>query len=399
MPEVMTQKQQTKLKATALIGLIALAAMGMSQGAVSPGLARFAEVWPQYIANIALINTLPSLIAIPASLLSGWLADHGYLSYKQLALLGMVIATVGGLAPLALFGSFPMVLVCRACFGLGMGLFQPVASSVILLMVPGERARHYLSITSAASSMGGILFQTLGGFLCDVDARLSFAAYIVSGVATILVLLFLPNPPRAKALPKSGSEKEPIGHRIFGWAVMNLLFSGCFFILTNELSMVVIGNGLGTAADAAVGLSLFTFGAFLGSLASSRVFRVLRAYTLALACFVPAVGYIILILSGSMPVIYVGTLIFGFGFGCWNPTLQAFAGRSVPVNATSTALSLTMCFAGIGNFFSAYFVNFCARFFPAWDRFGFALGAVIFFLMTVAMVVYCLKFHRKPKAE
>lgn len=396
MPAAETKQQQTQLKLTALIGLIALAAMGMSQGAVSPGLARFAEIWPQYISNIALINTLPSLIAIPASLISGQLADRGYLSYKQLALLGMVIATAGGLAPLALFGSFPMVLICRACFGMGMGLFQPVCTSVVLLLVPGDRARHYLSITSASSSLGGILFQSLGGLLCDVNPRLTFAAYILSGLATILVLLFLPNPPRAKVLPKKVKEakKEPLGHRVFGWAVLNMLFSGGFFILTNTISMVVINNGLGTAAQAANALSLFTLGAFFGSLLSSRVYKLLRAYTLPLACLIPAVGYLILILAGQIGIIYAGTFLFGIGFGFWNPCLQAFAGRSVPVSNTSTALSITMCFAGIGNFFSAYVVNFVAGFFPAWDRFGFAFGSILFLVMAVILVVYCLKYHR-----
>ena len=395
MPSNLNKQEQTQLKLTAVIGLIALAAMGMSQGAVAPGLARFAEIWPQYIDNIALINTLPSLLAIPASLISGRLADRGYLSYKQLALIGMIVATIGGVAPMVIFGSFPIVLVCRACFGFGMGLFQPVASSVILLLVPGDRARSYMSITAAASSLGGIAFQSIGGLLCDIDLRLTFATYIICGVATVLILLFLPNPPRAKALPKNGGKHEPMGYRIFGWAVMNMLFSGCFFILTNTMSMVVINNNLGNASQAATALSLFTVGAFFGSLLSSHIFRLMRAYTLAFSCLVPAIGYLILIFADQMLIIYLGTLIFGVGFGTWNPCLQTFAGRSVPVSATSTALSLTSCFAGLGNFFSAYVVNFVAGFFPAWDRFGFAMGCVVFLLMTAVMVIYCLKCHRK----
>ena len=383
-----------RLKASAVVGIIALGGMGMAQGAVSPGLARFAEIWPQYIAHIALINTLPNLIAIPASLLSGRLADKGILTYKQLALIGMIIATLGGIAPMVFFGSFPVLLLFRACFGLGLGLFQPVVNSVILLTVPGERARHYMSISAAASNMGGILFQTLGGLLCDVSPRLSFATYFICGISAILIFFCLPNPPRAVALPKQAGKADPMGYRVFGWALLNLFFSGCFFIMTNIISTVVIGNNMGTAADAALALSLFTFGGFLGSMVSSHVFRLMRAFTLAFACILPAIGYTIMMFSATMLPIYAGAIIFGIGFGCWNPTLQAFGGRSVPPSCTSTALSLIMCFAGIGNFFSAYFVNFLARFFPPWDRFGFAVGVVIFLIMAVILTIYSLR-HRK----
>lgn len=391
---VKQEESVTRLKWSAVIGIIALAAMGMSQGAVSPGLARFAEIWPQYNAHIALINTLPSLIAIPASLLSGRLADKGILTYKQLAIIGMIIATVGGVAPMVLFGSFPVLLICRACFGMGLGLFQPVANSVILLIVPGERARHYMSISSAASNMGGILFQTVGGLLCDVSPRLSFATYFICGISALVILFCLPNPPRAVSLPKHTGKAEPMGYRVFGWATLNLFFSGCFFIMTNIISMVVINNDLGTAADAALALSLFTLGGFAGSVLSSHVFRLLRVFTLTFACLLPAAGYTIMIFSNSMLPIYIGAFIFGIGFGCWNPTLQTFGGRSVPASCTSTALSLIMCFAGVGNFLSAYFVNFLSQFFPPWDRFGFAVGVTIFLIMAAILFGYGLR-HRK----
>ena len=397
----MTKSDQTKLKLTALIGLCALSFMGMSQGALSPAIANFAQIWPEHIANIALINTMPNLLCIPCAVLSGRLADKGILSYKQLALLAVGICAVSGIVPAFFCTDFFFILAARALFGVGMGFFQPICASVILLLVPGDRARHYLSITSAASSLGGILFQVIGGLLCDIATNLTFLAYIMAVVSWILILLFLPNPPRA-VKDTAGKKREPMGMMVLFWGIMNMLFSGVFFIMTNNMSFVVINNNMGTAADAAFALSLFTVGALVGSILSHQIFRIFKNFTMTACCVIGIIGYIILTLGNSIGFMYLGCFLFGLGFGSWNPCLQTYTGRSVPESMTSTALSLVMCCAGIGNFLSAYLVNGLNSVFHGSDRFGFILGAAIFAVMGIVLAVVGIRMtvrERQNAAE
>ena len=368
-----TQEADAKLKLSALIGLIALVAMTMSQGATSPALATFAKVWPASAGNIALINTLPSLLFIPASLLSGRLADKGYLSYRSLALIGVLIPVLGN--------SFTLVLICRAIYGFGMGLFSPICNAMILLLIPGDRARHYMSITTAASNLVGILLQILGGMLSNIHWKLSFALYLL-GVPCFLIMLFcLPNVPRGRVLEKAEIKKEPMGKKVYFWAMLQFGFSASFFILTNCIAMIITGNQYGTSADVGYVMATFTVGGFFGAMSSNKIFRKLHSFTLPLSALVAASGFLLIIFGQNLPLMYAGSLVFGLGFGCWNPTLQATGGRSVPPNDTATAISLITCFGNFGSFLSIYITKFFGRFFQPWDRLDMCIGCAIFLLL------------------
>lgn len=387
------QEADTKLKLSALIGLIALISMSMSQGATSPALATFAQVWPDHAGSIALINTLPSLLFIPASLLSGRLADKGYLSYRSVALIGVLITALGGAAPV-LGNSFTLVLICRAIYGFGMGLFSPICNAMILLLVPGDRARHYMSITTAASNVTGILLQVLGGMLSNIHWKLSFALYLL-GVPCFLIMLFcLPNVPRGRVLEKTEIKKEPMGKKIYFWAMLQFGFSASFFILANSVALIITGNQYGTSADAGYVMATFTVGGFFGAMASNKIFRKLRGFTLPLSALVAAIGFLSIIFGQNLLMMYLGSLLFGLGFGCWNPTLQATGGRSVPPNDTATAVSLINCLGNFGSFLSIYITKFFGQFFKPWDRLDMCIGCAIFLILFV-ITMGCVFFDRK----
>jgi MFS family permease len=96
----------------------------MASAAISPALAKISQAFPGTDSTlIKLVLTLPSLLIIPFSLLSGWLAAR--MKKKYVLLIGLVIYFLGGMGG-GFARSITELLIIRGLFGVGVG-FLPAS--------------------------------------------------------------------------------------------------------------------------------------------------------------------------------------------------------------------------------------------------------------------------------
>ena len=114
-------------KSNAKIGIFMSAILMMGVIGVSSSLAVIAEKFNMQIVDVvAGLISVSCLAMIPVTILSGILMS--YIPKKILLIAGIILFIVGGVLP-SQAGSFQMIVILRALFGIGIGIIQPTCSS------------------------------------------------------------------------------------------------------------------------------------------------------------------------------------------------------------------------------------------------------------------------------
>ena len=93
-----------------------------------------------------------------------------------------------------------------------------------------------------------------------------------------------------------------------------------------------------------------------------------------LACFI---GEITLAMGSNLGMMFLGSLVYGLGFGMMMPSIALFSGFAVRPEQRAFALSVNAIGNGVGTFLSAYiFAAIAGLFGVAWDRFSILLSAL-----------------------
>lgn len=378
---------QVANRRSAMIGILAIGFAMLAAGATSGALGGIGAAFPGIDhTTVALIATLPTLLAVPFSLLSGKLADRG-VPLRTLALAGIGLITVAGVAPAWFNGSFALILFFRALVGVGIGLMNAVSGSMSLLLFNRETAEKLSGWSSAMSNVGAIVLQFLGGYLCDIDWRNTFLVYLVLIAVFLVCFITLPGGRRNNEVC-SAAPREPMGRGIVGWCAMYAVFALCFYPLITGIARVITNNGYGTATQGGACLSVFTLGGLCGSLLFPRLVRVLNRGVISAATALAAAGFLLVLLGQGLGMMFAGAAVFGLGYGCFSPAMIIFGAGSVPAGRAAFAMSLLMACHNLGGFCSAYLVELVGGALGiTWDRFGFVFGCIGFTVLFLVSLV------------
>ena len=375
-----------------IVTLIALSTLNMAMSATTPALADIAAAFPQAKqTTVALLATVPSLFSVPCSLVTGRLLGRR-LRYRTMALAGILLMLIGGLLPLFL-NSLSLIVCARGMMGVGLGILTPITPSATLLSLPRERAQRQMGVNAASANAAAIVYQLIGGFACSISWRYSFLAYVLVFPVLPLVLFYMREPeilPEPDRAPQTDPEQTPpspagnaraFGRQYWGWFWMNFIFIVLFYAYITNISSIIANGNYGTASASALVLAVFSLGGTYGGHVMSRLITKIqkRVFILAgLACFL---GEITLVVGQNLAMMFLGSLVYGIGFGMMLPSISLFSGFAVRPEQRAFALSINAVGNGVGTFLSAYmFAAVAAMFSVTWDRFSIlisALGALV----------------------
>lgn len=375
-----SQKGRAGQKA-ASVSLMALAFVQLASSAVSPALANMSQAFPDVSpALIGMLSTLPSFLGIPCTLVCGKIVGKK-VSYRTLAILGMVISLVCGIAP-AFTNSFALMLVWRALFGMGYGIISPLMMPMVMANFEGGDIYRQTSMNAVSTNIGAVVFQMLGGYACNAFGwRATFIIYVLMLPSLLAALFLLPEPPKQE---RHADEKKLSPAAIFSaagkWCIFYLLHMILFYVSVLQTSNVVRSSGFGGSDTAAIILSVVTGGGVLGGYLYKRI-KSWGEHALTFAYLALALGYLVLAICPNVWVMALGAVIVGIGFGINMPALQIFAGLAVPGYARSEAASYLNVFGSVGGFISSFVVTKIV------ELLGYQPGRPSF---VVCIVGYCL---------
>ena len=363
-----------------LLCVCILSAMLMAALALSPGLSELMRSYGVSESTASLSITLPYLVSIPFTLLTGRLTEH--YSKKSLSLIGVFILCLTGLLPYFL-SDFSSILVVRAFMGVGLGLLFTLAPSLAPDYYPEGKLRSLtIGMQSAWAGSGGFVFNILSGYLVCTQAKNIFLVYGLCVAAFFLVLFLLPNCPATRT--QQTTEKQTFDIKSLGIALLTFLFLSAGMTLSLSVSVYFLETGFGGSVEAGYATSAYSAAAFLVGCCYIFVSRILKRYAVLTAFLISSLGMLLCVSSSQLALIYVGAALIGAGLSIFMPSCVNQIIRTVPPRAVSMGIAVMMVGSSIGQTFSGYMIN------PAASLFGSAVSARFYVSAGLFLVVALL---------
>ncbi|WP_371374802.1 MFS transporter [Sporomusa aerivorans] len=341
------KESELKTKAAVLSVALLLYTASLTTPAIGAIARAFPGVSPELVKQIA---ALPPLMTILGALITGQL--ERFVRKKTILYLAITIEFLfGGIIP-ALYGDMTFILICRAIFGLGYGLIFPLASSLVADLYEGRERDSMMGLKSAVGAAAGIVFQMIGGYLAVISWRYAFWGFLLLIPIFIVIALVLPEPVRKPKPAASDSAFCGLTPGTWYLSGLNLLYNIMIFSFMTNVAIVMAEGKIGNAAQAGLVLTAFTTGAFAAGLFYGRIARIAGRYTAALAVGLVGLAFLLLIRVHTYPLFVLAGIIFGLGFGIYNPALTLLVVGSAHPSTATLAVSVYIAFQGIGQFLS-----------------------------------------------
>ncbi|MDO4287746.1 MAG: MFS transporter [Eubacterium sp.] len=342
------------------VAALSVALLMYTTSMTTPALAEIAKAFPNAAAEtIQLLSTIPSLMMVLFSLVSGKLTE--YISIKKIIIISMVLIFVGGI-PSAFFGDLNFMIAMRVIFGAGFGMVFPMASAVITDLFTGDQGNRLMGFKSAVGAAAGVVFQFAGGILASYNWRWSFLGFLLVLPIAILIWIKLPDTGVKKSAPTEGSSAGKVKKLTSMTYIITLacfLFNIFQFSFMTNVAMVMSADQIGDATQSSMVLSIFSAASFVIGLLYGSLSKVTKKFTAAIGVLCVGIALTVMLTASSYALFLVAAVIFGIGFGIFNPSMtMAVAGSAAEPKFAALAISIYTCGTGIGQFISPYVLKF-----------------------------------------
>ncbi len=324
---------------------------------LSPAIDTMVQAFPQEpYSKILLLYTLPSLVALPFALLSALIMGKK-LPYRTVLLIVVPLYMVTGVLPF-FFKSLNATLLCRAGFGVCIGMLAPQGNALILRTFSGEERYRFLGYSSVMIGLAGVVFQFLSGFLCTVGWNFVFLGHLVAIVPLLLIFFFLEEP----AVSTEQDQVRPSGRGgILRPGVVPLFGLVCILYTCSQtkmltLSSIVTSEGMGNSVTSASILSMATVGAIAGGLIFPYFCKLVPRYRTALLIAVLSASTLCNLIN-SPAIIAAGYGIGTMAFMMNLSLMTVRASRLFPGAEASKATTVIQFADKGGVFLSTYYTT------------------------------------------
>jgi len=354
--------------------ILCMSCLILSPNAASVALVDIGRAFPeQSTGMIALTLTLPFVVIIPFSFVSS--AFSNIVKKRTLVLTGLVVISVGGLAPIWT-KTFLSLIVARGVLGAGLGIMIPLTSGLIPAFFDGKEADTLFGFQSAATNVGQIIFTLVPGLLVVTGWRNIFWSYALAILVLLVAALKLPEPPRAI---NEENKRTSLDRGIFVVFVLAILFGLFTFPLFTILASFVTSQHMGNGSTVGMILSAETVIALVTGMLFGKIFVVLKQFTGVLGLASLALGFFLISHANGLPMVFAGAAVSGIGMVLDTVVLVIKASTLAGKAAATMATGLTITCVFLGQFLSPILMPVLVRSLGnTSDRFTFLATAWVF---------------------
>jgi MFS family permease len=363
---------------------------------LSPTLLVFQKSFPDVsMTTIQSLLTLPSLISIPFFFLGGALSRT--ISTKKMLIVGVSIIAVGGLLPIFLH-DFGAILVCRAIMGMGLGLMNPFAQSLVSDNFEDEGITLMFGIQAAATSAGNMIGCYASGYLAAISYNASFLCYLMAPVALLAIIFWVPKESKHPVKRGTSALKDYFNIPVRLWLryLYILILGITYFAYFNNTSMLMEVKGIGGTEAAGLTTALSSIIGIISGLLMPALNKKLKKCLLPMMTLAMMAGLAAELWANSMLLINIGSACIGFAYSVIMPYTVASLTREYPdLNHTVTS-ALFVAAGAIGASVSSYALAFLSKLFGMEGAVGqITIGVGMALVLTVFVIVYQCVFKEK----
>ncbi|MDF7637657.1 MFS transporter [Leuconostocaceae bacterium ESL0958] len=327
--------------------ILAVSLIITSGTAISPALpmmqADFANEPNTLVNMVATIQQVPAFIVL---LFSSQIASR--FGIKKTIGVGMLLMGIAGVLPAALH-SLWLILAARIVFGIGIGLTNSLAITLVDLYYSGDDQTRMLGNRSAFEPIGLSIVNLLAGFLLNFSWQAAFLAY-----AVIFVVLF----GFWKVVPEYHLEKQDpanktgLGLKAIAFLVTAGITCACFTIGMTIISVltpdIVVDKGLGDGTTASLIITAFTIaGMAMGFLFGALADR-LGGLLLAVGAAMMAIGAWAVNSADNLWQLTLGAIVIGCAFPLAGTFLFSLVDKYLPQDRDALGNSILLVGCNVG---------------------------------------------------
>lgn len=317
---------------------------------------------------------------------------------KQTVIIGLVIASICGVLPL-FSQSYSIVLASRAGLGIGFGLINSLAVSMIAAFYHGDERASMIGFQSAFQGFGAALMTFVARQLVQFGWQYTFLVYAISLPILILFVLFVPRPETTKIqVQGTASARQVIktNPQMISYGIFLLLIIVIYNAVSIKLATVLTTYSLGDETNAANILTIMQ----LASMAAGVCFGWLQAkayrYMLTLSLLLMGIGFVLIASAMNLYVIGFGAILTGISFSLFIPYLFNQVSIQAPKHAENFNTSILLVGANLGTFIAPYgllFLSFVSL--GSKTLAVFVNGSILLLISALVSVLVVYRTNRK----
>lgn len=342
----MSKKLRISILSLSLLTVMTVSAVAPALGVIQEA---FQGVKPLYIK---LILTLPAIILIPISLISGKLVQ--FYSKKKIIMIGLLLYLIGGVGA-GFSENIFQLLSFRILLGMGLGLILPLSTGLIADFYDGSQRAKMMGYSTAVNNLGGVIATLLSGILAAISWRYIFAIYLISGIVFTLISLFLEDQPLSV---KEKGRREKMNSNVWKIALSIFMIYVIFGAVPTNLSLFLVEFQLGQSGASGILIALLTFSSFMAGLLFFKISKLLKTLKIVIPLLIMFIGFLILSYTLNIILIGVAIICIGIGLGLLLPTFMLATTKAVSKDQTSYALAIVSSSMFFGQFISPIFTAF-----------------------------------------
>jgi len=349
-----------------MIGVLSLSLILTSAFSVSSCLPEMLKQFSGYSrSSVELLLSVPSFAMVVMIAMSSIISR--YIPERVMITIGLSLFGIAGMVPVFV-QSYPIMFAARICLGIGTGLINSKAITVIGERYSGILQQKLQGIRCSMETLGQATLTLIAGQLLVFGWNYSFLIYAVAFLILFMYLTFVPV--RMNAAGNEAGIKEDklfdeadttdrdnnkaaVG--IKTWlSIVKYAALGFLMISTNVANSLrvptyVVEQGIGTAAQGSLILSCSVFAGFNSGLFYGFLVEKLKKAVLPIALLCASSGLFIMYMADSLILMGVGACICGAFVTICVSYMFSRLPETLPINVLNTGNSIVLVGCNLGS--------------------------------------------------
>lgn len=364
------------------ISLLGLSLLLISAFSISTALPPMLDYYsPTYIASqVELLVSVPSF-SVVAMLLLNPLVDR-WLNDRQLIMTGLILLSSAGIFPFFV-QLYPLVLLSRLVFGMGIGLINAKAISIISQRYQGKERVQMLGIRGSMELIGGASCSLLVGQLLKIHWTLAFLIYGFGFIILAMYLLFVP-PMEQTEKKEAQKSKQGLDKKDLAMILGMALLAGFVICINSSISLRVplfqIDGKTIASGQSALVLSLEQGIGIVAGLSFASLIGHIKHRLLPMALFCLSTCLLGTSLANNLLILILSSVGVGFFYNIVLTIIFNRLSERITRNLLNKATAYVLLGCNLGSAVSPYVLKLLALVSPSFSWIFLAYAVVSFLL-------------------
>ena len=345
-------------------------------------------------SQIELLVSLPSAGIMVTLFLNTFI--ERFLDERKMIITGLLILSIFGMVPF-FNQAYPILFISRFIFGMGVGLINAKAISIISERYQGRERIQTLGFRGSAEVVGTALVTLLVGFLLQFGWTSSFLAYGAGLIVLFLFMTFVPYHQQEESQHIHANQKEPLQKEEWKLTIILAIVAAmivlCNVGVTLRIPSIVAYTFKDQHNSASIILSAMQLIGILAGLTFSGLVHLFKSKLITYAGIAYGFSMMAVALSPSIPLLAISALFSGYAYSTALTMVFQILSAKIPARRLNQVTSVAVLGCSFGAAITPFALNTIGLISDS--------NAFIFTVLGIAMallafsLLYLLKDHHE----